>query len=93
MKKQKNCRNNELCEKSEVCMSCGIYDLDTFSSTAKAGILDARDRLSNLGELVSVVGEALTNSELTEIKRLVRHVLYYYIEKEIKLIEEGLSEI
>jgi sigma54-dependent transcription regulator len=56
-------------------------------------ILDVRDRLDNLKNLVTVCREALTLSDLGDIKRLISHVLYFHVEEQIKIAEQELSRV
>lgn len=59
----------------------------------KTSVLDVRDRLNNLKDLITVCIEALTHSELNEVKLHVGHVLYFQVIEQIKIAEEELSHV
>lgn len=59
----------------------------------KRSVLDVRDRLNNLKDLVTVCVEALIHSELNEVKLHVGHVLYFQVIEQIKTAEEELASL
>lgn len=61
--------------------------------TQKRSILHVRDRLNNIKDLITICHEALTNSELNEIKTMVSNVLYFHVQQQIKLAEEELADV
>lgn len=59
----------------------------------KASVLDIRDRLNNLKELVMVCREALSESKIIDIKSIVGDVLYFHVEEQIRIAEEELCNL
>lgn len=59
----------------------------------KKSIMNVRDRLNNLKDLVTVSSEASIHSDHLFIKESVGHVLYFHVLEQIKLAEEELSWI
>lgn len=59
--------------------------------SGQAAILDARDRLNNTLELLKVCRDALEDSTRLNINSTISNILYFYVEKEIKLAEEDLA--
>lgn len=59
----------------------------------KAAILDVRDRLYTIKELVTVCREALSESQLYNIKNHVVNVLYFQVEAQLKIAEEELAKL
>lgn len=68
---------NEICEKV----------------TEKKSILDVRDRLNNLLELVIICREALTESSLIKIQEHVANVMYFHVEEQLRITEQELKNI
>lgn len=61
--------------------------------TPKANVLDVRDRLNNLKDLIEVCSESLIYSKINNINTRVAHVLYFQVNKEIQKAEEELASI
>lgn len=59
----------------------------------KASVLDVRDRLVNILDLITVATEALEHSQLINIKQHVVHVLYFHVKEQIRLAEEELAQV
>ncbi len=54
-------------------------------------IVDIRDDLNNLQDLIAVCVESLMHSPRTDIKTLVGHVLYFNLQNQIRSIDEELK--
>jgi hypothetical protein len=69
-----------------------LYD-KIIQKTPKRTVLEVRDRLVNLKDLVTVCREALCESKLYEIKTIVIDVLYFHVEEQIKIAEQELANV
>lgn len=56
-------------------------------------ILDVRDRLNNLKDLIEVCSESLIYSKHNNINTNVAHVLFFQVTQEIKTAEEELARV
>jgi hypothetical protein len=56
-------------------------------------ILDVRDRLNNLKDLVELCSESLLYSKLNNINVHVANVLYFQVKEQIKIAEEELRHV
>lgn len=56
----------------------------------KPTVLDVRDSLNNIADLVTICGQALEFSSFAEIKTIVSNVLTIHIVNEIKRAEQEL---
>ena len=59
----------------------------------KASILEVRDRLNNMIDLITLCHDSLECSQLFAIKQHVSHVLYFYVREQIKLAEKELANL
>ena len=76
------------------------YDADddekVITKTPKASIIDVRDRLTNINDLVDVCGWALLNPECKKQERIqinVAHVLFFFVQEQIQTAEQELKQI
>jgi len=59
----------------------------------KRSVLDVRDGLNNVVDLVNLCTDCLENSQLIEVKTLVSSVLHFHVIEEIKRLEGSLKEV
>jgi len=56
-----------------------------------ATILDIRDKIGHIKDLVCICGEALIYSSLNDIKRLVVDTLYFQVQSQLNHVSEELA--
>lgn len=59
----------------------------------KPSIMDVRDRLNNILDLLHLCGDSLLYGQHIDVKKQVAHVLYFYVEEQIKQAEKELSNL
>lgn len=69
-----------------------MNDLHVKTTQERKKILNARDQLLELDDLVTVCIEALMESKMTEVRKIVGQVLYFHVRPAIARIEEELGK-
>jgi hypothetical protein len=59
----------------------------------KRTILDVRDRLNNLKDIIEICTQCLLYSKLNNINVHVAHVLYFQVQEQIKIAQEELRHV
>jgi len=54
-------------------------------------LLDIRDKIGHIKDLIQVCGEALIYSSLNDIKRLVVDTLYFQVQSQLNQVSEELK--
>lgn len=62
-------------------------------SKRKITAMDIQDHVASVYDLVKMCGDVLTYSQLDKARELVRDVLYFHVEKELKAIDEELKNL
>lgn len=75
---------------------CEAWNEIEIQKLPKASIIDVRDRLGNLRELVDVCGWALLHPDCMKQEKLqknVAHVLYFFVQEQLQTADEELKQI
>ena len=76
------------------CCETDRYDEDRMIEAREVKtLMDVRDRLGNLKDLVDICSEALECSKRNDIKTLIQNILYFQVREQITIADKELQSL